>query len=48
MVRFDPGPPAQIAEHFARLPSFAEHRDWFGTTGGQSSTAAGWTVRLDC
>jgi uracil-DNA glycosylase len=29
MVRFDPGPPAQIAEHFAPLPSFAEHRDWF-------------------
>jgi uracil-DNA glycosylase len=29
MVGFDPGPPPEVAEHFARLPSFADHRDWF-------------------
>lgn len=26
---FDPGPPANIAQHFANLPSYAAHRDLF-------------------
>jgi uracil-DNA glycosylase len=29
MVEFDPGPPAEVAEHFDRVPSYASHRDLF-------------------
>ena len=29
MVEFDPGPPAEVAEHFDKLPSYASHRDLF-------------------
>ena len=29
MVEFDPGPPAEVAEHFGKLPSYASHRDLF-------------------
>src|SRR4029450_3527260 len=29
MVEFDPGPPAEVAEHFGKLPSYAAHRDLF-------------------
>jgi uracil-DNA glycosylase len=29
MVEFDPGPPAELAEHFDKLPSYASHRDLF-------------------
>jgi uracil-DNA glycosylase len=29
LVEFDPGPPTAIAEQFAALPSWAEHRDLF-------------------
>ncbi len=29
MVDFDPGPPAALATHFAALPSYAEHREFF-------------------
>ncbi|HEV7693418.1 MAG TPA: hypothetical protein VGO52_21470 [Hyphomonadaceae bacterium] len=28
-VEFDPGPPAAIAEHFAKLPSYAAWKDYF-------------------
>jgi uracil-DNA glycosylase len=29
MVEFDPGPPANVAEHFDTVPSYAAHRDLF-------------------
>lgn len=29
MSEFDPGPPAAVARHLAKLPSYAEHRDLF-------------------
>jgi hypothetical protein len=29
MVEFDPGPPPEVAEHFARVPSSAPHRELF-------------------
>jgi uracil-DNA glycosylase len=31
MVEFDPGPPPEVAEHFARVPSSAPHRElsWY-------------------
>ena len=29
MVEFDPGPPPEVAEHFAGVPSYAPHRDLF-------------------
>jgi hypothetical protein len=29
MVQFDPGPPAEVADHFEKVPSYAPHRDLF-------------------
>jgi uracil-DNA glycosylase len=29
MVEFDPGPPAEVAEHLDKVPSYAPHRDLF-------------------
>ena len=29
MADFDPGPPAAVARHFARVPSYADYRDLF-------------------
>ena len=37
-----------VANHLAHVPSYARTATSSGTTGGRSSTAAGWTARPGC
>ena len=48
MVEFDPGPPPQVADHLAKVPSYAATRTSSGTTGARSSTAADLIDRRSC
>ena len=37
MVKYDPGPPPDVADHLDRVPSYAAHQDLFWYDWGRSS-----------